>query len=124
MPPVSVTIISSEWSVNFIGPDGQTRVGPWLLFDSHDEVKAKVLAWGNVTAEELKEHERSIAAWGVSTVHLNLTDHQFRALIRRGIEWPWNGYELIQMKRAGKYPPARTPSTSVPVEIEPASMVR
>lgn len=24
--------------MHFIGPDGQTRIGPWLLHDSHDEV--------------------------------------------------------------------------------------
>ena len=29
---VERTVRSSEWSDHFIGPDGQTRIGPWLLF--------------------------------------------------------------------------------------------
>jgi hypothetical protein len=47
-----------------IGPDGQTRIGPWLLLDSHGEV-LEILKWGNVTAEELAIHESSMRA-GVS----------------------------------------------------------
>jgi hypothetical protein len=39
MPRVLVNVMSSEWSDHFIGPDGQTRIGLWLLFDSHDEVR-------------------------------------------------------------------------------------
>ena len=62
MSPVSVTIMSGDWSVSFIGPDGRTPVGPWLLFDSHEEVKTKVLRWGNISAAEHDRHERSMAA--------------------------------------------------------------
>lgn len=36
-----------------------------------------------------------------------LTEQQLRTLAERKRGWPWNGYELIQMKNAGKYPPAR-----------------
>jgi hypothetical protein len=45
---------ASDWSVHFIGPDGKTRVGPWLLLDSHEEERA-ILCWGNITDEGLAE---------------------------------------------------------------------
>ena len=104
MPRVLVNVMSSDWAVHFIGPDGKTRIGPWLLLDGPEEVRA-VLRWGNVSNEELAEHESSIRRWGVSTVPLELTERQLAALTERGRGWPWNGYELQQMKAAGKYPP-------------------
>ena len=91
---------------SLIGPDGKTRVGPWLLLNSHDEVRA-ILRWGNVSDEELAERESSIRRWGVSSAVLNLTERQLAELIERGRGWPWNGYELRLMKDAGKYPPQR-----------------
>lgn len=66
-----------------------------------------VLAWGNVFAEELEEHETNIRRWGTSSVVWQLTDRQLAQLIERGKGWPWNGYELRKMKEAGKYPPKR-----------------
>jgi len=36
-----------------------------------------------------------------------LSDRKLAELIKRGEGWPWNGYELRQMKEAGKYPPKR-----------------
>jgi hypothetical protein len=98
--------MTSDWSVNFSGPDGMTRIGPWLLLDSHDEVRA-ILRWGNISAEELARHEDSIRKWNVSSAVLNLTDQQLAALIERGRGWPWNGYELVKMKKAGSIPPER-----------------
>lgn len=106
MPRVLVNIASSDWSVHFIAPDGKTRIGPWLLHDTHDEVRA-ILHWGNITPDDLAEHELSIRRWGTSSVYLDLTDSQYAALIKRGLGWPWNGYQLRLMKRAGHYPPAR-----------------
>jgi hypothetical protein len=106
MGRVLCNVMTSDWSVNFIGPDGKTRIGPWLLLNSHDEVRA-ILRWGNITDEELAEHESSIRRWGVSSAVLNLTDRQLATLIERGRGWPWNGYELGLMKETGKYPPAR-----------------
>lgn len=91
-----------------VGPDGQTRVGPWLLLDSHDEVR-DILRWCNATETELAEHETNIRRWGSSTVALWLTERQFAQLIDRGKGWPWNGYELRKMKMAGTYPPRRLP---------------
>jgi hypothetical protein len=63
MNRVLVNVMSGDWSVHFIGPDGQTRIRPWLLHDSHDEVK-KLLRWGNPAADEWKEHDlaRKISA--------------------------------------------------------------
>jgi hypothetical protein len=106
MPRVLVNIQSSEWSVHFIAPDGKTRVGPWLLHDTHEEVLA-ILKWGNITPRELAEHMSSIRRWGCSSAHLELTERQYVALIERGRGWPWNGYELGLMKKAGRYPPKR-----------------
>jgi hypothetical protein len=110
MPRVMANIRSGCWSVHFIGPDGLTRVGPWLLFQSHEEIKTKVLSWGGITPEDLVEHESSISRWGSSSIFLELTPAKFRKLIERGIGWPWNGYELEQMRKAGKYPPKRLTS--------------
>jgi hypothetical protein len=97
-------VITDDWSVNFVGPDGKTRIGPWLLLDSHEEVRA-ILRWGNITDEELAEHESSVSRRGASSAVLNLTDRQLAALIERGRGRLWNGYELRLMKEAGKYPP-------------------
>jgi hypothetical protein len=36
---------------------------------------------------------------------LFLSDKQLGELIERGKGWPWTGYELKQMKEAGRYPP-------------------
>jgi len=58
MNRVMVSVGSDDWSVHFIAPDGKTRIGPWLLLDSHDEFR-KLLSWGTVSAEELKEHDRA-----------------------------------------------------------------
>ena len=57
MPRVLVNIQSNDgWSVHFIGPDNISRIGPWLLLDSHDEARA-ILRWGNISADETTEHE-------------------------------------------------------------------
>jgi hypothetical protein len=110
MARVLCNVMTSHWSVHFIGPDGKTRIGLWLLPDSHEEVRA-ILLWGNITDQELAEHESSIRRWGVSSAFLNLTDRQLVALIERGRGWPWNGCELRLMKEAGKYPPSRLTTT-------------
>src|ERR1700739_1758878 len=103
---VLINVMQSDWSVHFIGPDGKTRIGPWLLLDNEDEVTA-ILRWGNITDEELEEHKSSIRRWGTSSVALYLSDSQLKSLIERGKGWPWTGYELKQMKDAGKSPPTR-----------------
>jgi hypothetical protein len=41
MNRVLVNVLPGDWSVHFIGPDGQTRIWPWLL---QDEVR-KLLRW-------------------------------------------------------------------------------
>jgi hypothetical protein len=56
---VLVNVMESDWSLHFIGPDGHTRVGPWLLLESHDEV-GDILRWGNISEAELTEHETNI----------------------------------------------------------------
>jgi len=57
---------------------------------------------GNVSAEELTEHESTMRQWGVSSVTLDLTELQLAALIERGCGWLCTGYKLLQMKAAGK----------------------
>ena len=106
MNRVLVNIASSDWAVHFIAPDGKTRIGPWLLHEGNDDV-VKLLRWGNVSEEELEQHHVNIRRWGASSVVWQLTDRQLAQLVERGQGWPWNGYELRQMKQAGRYPPKR-----------------
>jgi hypothetical protein len=103
---VLVNVSSSDWAVHFIAPDGRTRIGPWLLHDTADEVE-KLLAWGSVSTEELEEHRTKIRRWGASSVVWQLSDGQLAQLAERGEGWPWNGYELRKMKQEGNYPPRR-----------------
>jgi hypothetical protein len=107
MTDVTVHVASSSWCVHFVITTTQTPIGPWLLFDSSDEIRAKVFAWGNVTTGQLAQYEIDLRRWGIGNVHMNLTDQQLHTLVERKRGWPWNGYELIKMKDAGKYPPAR-----------------
>jgi hypothetical protein len=92
-----------DWSIHFIAPDGQTRIGPWLLLDTNDEVLA-ILRWGNPSDQEMAQHERGMRQWSVSSVALDLTARQLDGLIQRGRDWPWNGYELRKRKEVGRYP--------------------
>jgi hypothetical protein len=55
MPRVLVNVTSNDWAAHFIGPDGKTRIGPWLLLDGPEEVHA-ILRWGNASDEDLSEH--------------------------------------------------------------------
>jgi hypothetical protein len=106
MARVLVNVTANDWGVHFIAPDGRTRIRPWLLLDGHDEVLA-ILRWGNISAFDLAEHESSLRRWNVSSVALDLSETQIAALIERGRGWPWNGYELVQMRKAERYPPKR-----------------
>ena len=67
----------------------------------------KILEWCGITQEELAEHHSAIRRWGFNSAVVWLTDAKLAALIKRGEGWPWNGYELLQIKEAGKYPPQR-----------------
>jgi hypothetical protein len=42
------------------------------------------LHWGNVSVDELAEHESSIRRWGVSSVALELTEERVAMLVERG----------------------------------------
>ena len=106
MHRVLVNVASSDWAVHFIGPDGQTRIGPWLLHNSHEEV-LKILEWCGISEEGLADHHSAIRRWGFNSAVVWLADAKLAALIKRGEGWPWNGYELKRMKEAGKYPPER-----------------
>ena len=65
MHRVLVNVMSSNWSVHFIGPDRQIGIRPWLLFDSHDEVRS-VLRSANPSDADMGEHESSVRGWGCS----------------------------------------------------------
>jgi hypothetical protein len=108
---VLANVAKSDWAVHFIGPDGRTRIGPWLLFDSHKEV-LEILRWGDISADELEEHQSSLRRWNFSSAVLHLTEPKYRVLIERGRGWPWNGYELKKMKEAGRDPPVRLKTSS------------
>jgi hypothetical protein len=104
---VTVHVASSAWCVHFVITITQIPIGPWLLFDSNDEIKAKVFTWGDVTADQLQQYDTDLRRWGIGNVHMLLTDQQLHSLAERKRGWPWNGYELIQMRNAGQYPPKR-----------------
>jgi hypothetical protein len=111
MIDITVHIASKEWCVHFVVTATQIPVGPWLLFDSNDEIKAKVFTWGQVAEEDLAQYEIDLRRWGIGSVHIQLTDKQLSDLVARERGWPWNGYELRLMKEAGKYPPQRLKAT-------------
>jgi hypothetical protein len=91
-------------SLHRTGPKDAHR--PLLLHDSHEEV-LKILAWCGIAEEGLVDHYSAIRRWGFNSAVVSLTDAKLAALIKRGEGWPWNGYELRQMKEGGKYPPRR-----------------
>ena len=95
-----------DWAVHFIDSDYRTRIGPWLLCDSHEDV-LKILHWGHIAPEDLAEHYRNIARWGVGGGWLHLSSRERHQLIARGHGWPWTGYELLKMKERGCCPPQR-----------------
>jgi hypothetical protein len=103
---ISCHVMRVGWSVTFIDVDYKTRIGPWLLCDTHEEV-LKILAWGHVTAEDLAKHHCNIARWGVGGGNLHLSGRERHQLIARGHGCPWTGYDLRKMKEAGRYPPQR-----------------
>jgi hypothetical protein len=113
MHRVLVNVASSDWAVHFIAPDGKTRIGPWLLHDSHEEV-LRILAWCGIMEEEMAEHRHAPRRWGSNSAVVWRTDAKLKALVDRGKGWPWNGYELKLMKEAGKYPPTRLAIMSSP----------
>jgi hypothetical protein len=113
MTYITVHIASNDWCVHFVVTATQIPVGPWLLFDSNDEIKAKVFTWNHVSEEDLALYEIDLRRWGIGSVHMQLTDNQLSALAERKRGWPWNGYELRLMRAAGKYPPQRL---NIPVQ--------
>jgi hypothetical protein len=120
MTDITVHIASNDWCVHFVVTDTQKPVGPWLLFDSNDEIKAKVFTWGHVAEEDLTQYEIDLRRWGTGSVHMQLTDSELSALAERKRGWPWNGYELRLMKEAGKYPPKRLKATPYAERIKAA----
>jgi hypothetical protein len=107
MTDVTVNVASSGWCVHFVVTSSQVPIGPRLLFESSEDIKTKVFHWGTVTDEEMKQYEIDLRRWGHAGVHMLLSDQQLRILAKRMRGWPWNGYELLQMKKVGKYPPQR-----------------
>jgi hypothetical protein len=78
MHRVLVNVASSDWAVHFIGPDGKTRIGPWLLHDSHEDV-LKIFEWCGITEEVLAEHHSAIRRWGCSSSVVWLSDAKLAA---------------------------------------------
>ena len=60
-----------------------------------------------MTERDMEEYRHDLDRTGFSTVHLHLTKSERAGLIERGRGWPWNGYDLLQMRAAGKHPPKR-----------------
>ncbi len=49
--------------MHFIAPDGKTRIGPWLLHDSHDDVRTlidrcKGWPWNGYELRTMKQAEK------------------------------------------------------------------
>jgi hypothetical protein len=107
MTDVTIHVSTGDWCVHFVITATQIPIGPWLLFESSDEIKAKVFTWGSVSDQEMQEYENNLRRWSHGSAHMLLDDRQLRALAARARGWPWTGYELIQMRNAGKYPPQR-----------------
>ncbi len=103
-------VMSKDWCVSFHEFANPKAAFPWLLCATHDEV-LRILEWGHISGQHLDEHHRNIARWGVGGGTLRLTERQYRQLIARRQGWPWNGYELQQMKDNGTYPPNRLTPT-------------
>jgi hypothetical protein len=101
---VSCHVMERDWSLTFYDIESKAHIGPWLLCDSSEEV-VKILNWGHIAPQELEEHYRNIARWGIGGGNLRLSSRERHQLIARGHGWPWNGYELRKMKEAGRYPP-------------------
>jgi hypothetical protein len=121
MTDVTVNVASSEWCVHFVVTTTQVPIGPWLLFESSEEIKMKVFCWGSTTYEEMQQYLIDLRRWGHAGVHMLLSDRQLRILAQRARGWPWNGYELIQMRKAGRYPPQRLSSHTTLVQLRQES---
>jgi hypothetical protein len=80
---ISCHVMSSDWAVHFIDTDYRTRIGPWLLCDSAEDVE-KSLVWGHATLDDLEEHRLNIHRWGVGGAPLHLTSRERHQLIVRG----------------------------------------
>jgi hypothetical protein len=118
MTDVTVNVASSEWCVHFVVTSTQTPIGPWLLFESSEEIKTKVFRWSGVADDEMEQYEIDLRRWGHAGIHMLLSDRQLRTLAERARGWLWNGDELIQMRKAGKYPPQRlAPRTTTLLEL-------
>lgn len=104
---VLCNVFSTDWCVHFLDADYKTRIGPWLLFDSREDFEAKVLTWGHVSERGMEEYRHDLNRTTFSTVRLHLTEGERAGLVDRGRGWPWNGHQLLYMKAAGTYPPAR-----------------
>jgi hypothetical protein len=62
MARVLCNVMTDDWSVNFVGPDGKTGVGPWLLLNSHDEVRPSFI--GAILLPRIWQSTRTISGSG------------------------------------------------------------
>lgn len=76
-------VIQSGWSVTFTETDGQTRIGPWLLCNSHEDV-LQILTWGHIEKDSLAMHHRNLARWSVGSGTLYLSTKERYQLVARG----------------------------------------
>jgi hypothetical protein len=66
----------------------------------------------------MNQYEMNLRCWGHAGIQMLLSDQQLRTLVGRVRGWPWNGYELIVTRKAGRYPPQRlAPLTTMLVEL-------
>ncbi len=92
MTDITVHIASNDWCVHFVVTATQIPVGPWLLFDSNDEIKAKVFTWGHVTEEDMTQYEIDLRRWGTDSVPMQLTDSQLSVHFKNSIRATTAGF--------------------------------
>jgi hypothetical protein len=98
---VIIHITGSGWCVHFVVTATQIPIGPWLLFDSSEEIVAKVFAWGHVSAGERARYENDLRRWGLGAVHMELTDNQLRTPRR-----PQAGLAMERLRPGNRLQPA------------------
>ncbi len=82
----------TDSAVHFMDEDGCTRIGPWLILDTLQDVET-LLRKGNITDDDLAEFQRDMRAWGQTSTHIHLDADAYAKLVAEGIKRPWNGYE-------------------------------
>ena len=92
MHELIANIQGNGWAVHFLETDCRTRVGPWLLLDTHERV-LMMLSRVHVRPENMVAHHEHIRAWGVDSLHFHMTDQQYADLVAAGMRDQRTAYD-------------------------------